>query len=402
MPDKEKEKKKEKAKGKVPGQGKTADAALNVYWSDDRRFAEVFGKEVFNGEPLDPKQLSDASNVESTMIKIKDGPAFTLKQTRDVVKSLKDGTLLTIVGIENQTEIDYSMPFRVKELDFINAARQVYDIKAGNHAERDPDDPLTFGETISNYYKDDRIAPVFTLVIYYGKEEWTFPLSMADMYIDSPYKKFVERGAMHLLDVRHMDDEKLDGYSDELKAFLGYLRCANAAQQREFVRDNAELYENLDAVTFDTLRVLTESKVLERMAGDKFKTPEGGINVDNGYDELEFIDFVNALQGCGFTKEDTVEQFVMSFNVDEETAKAKVDEYWKQDKASDARGVAWFSDVRRFVTTAQRFGHTKEDTTENLAMDFKLSEEEAKEMVEKYWNPDADASPGEGGLAFNA
>ena len=235
MPDKDKEKKKEKAKGKVPGQGKTADAALNVYWSDDRRFAEVFGKEVFNGEPLDPKQLSDASNVESTMIKIKDGPAFTLKQTRDVVKSLKDGTLLTIVGIENQTEIDYSMPFRVKELDFINAARQVYDIKAGNHAERDPDDPLTFGETISNYYKDDRIAPVFTLVIYYGKEEWTFPLSMADMYIDSPYKKFVERGAMHLLDVRHMDDEKLDGYSDELKAFLGYLRCANAAQQREWI-----------------------------------------------------------------------------------------------------------------------------------------------------------------------
>ena len=72
---------------------------------------------------------------------------------------------------------------------------------------------------------------------------------------------------MHLLDVRHMDDEKLDGYSDELKAFLGYLRCANAAQQREFVRDNAELYENLDAVTFDTLRVLTESKVLERMVG---------------------------------------------------------------------------------------------------------------------------------------
>ena len=105
--------------------------------------------------------------------------------------------------------------------------------------------------------------------------------------------------------------------------------------------------------------------------------------MDNGYDELEFIDFVNTVQGCGFTKEDAVEQFVISFNVDEETAKAKVDEYWKQDKASDARGVAWFSDVRRFVTTAQRFGHTKEDTTENLAMDFKLSEEEAKAQTEQ-------------------
>ena len=138
------------------------------------------------------------------------------------------------------------------------------------------------------------------------------------------------------------------------------------------------------------------------MVGNKFKTPEGGINVDNGYDELEFIDFVNALQGCGFTKEDTVEQFVMSFNVDEETAKAKVDEYWKQDKASDTRGVAWFMKVMSYVNAAQDCGQTKEETVGKLGKRFAVSEEEAKEMVEKYWNPDADASPGEDGLAFNA
>ena len=130
--------------------------------------------------------------------------------------------------------------------------------------------------------------------------------------------------------------------------------------------------------------------------------PEGGINVDDGYDELEFIDFVNAAQSFGYTKEDIFKQFVISFNVDEETAKAKVDEYWKQDKASDTRGVAWFMKVMGYVNATQRCGCTKEEAAENLAMDFKLSEEEAEEMVEKYWNPDADASPGEDGLAFNA
>ena len=95
------------------------------------------GKDPWPGEPLDLEQLSDASNAENAIIKLKDDPAFTL----------------------NQTEIDYSMLFRVKELDFINAVRQVYDIKAGSHAERDPDDPLTFREIMSNYYKGDRIAP---------------------------------------------------------------------------------------------------------------------------------------------------------------------------------------------------------------------------------------------------
>ena len=124
--------------------------------------------------------------------------------------------------------------------------------------------------------------------------------------------------------------------------------------------------------------------------------------MNDGYDELEFIDFVNTAQDFGYTKEDTVEQFVISFNVGEEEAKAKVDEYWKQDKTSDTRGVAWFMKVMGYVNATQRCGCTKEEAAENLAMDFKLSEEEAKEMVEKYWNPDADASPGEDGLAFNA
>ena len=72
------------------------------------------GKDPWPGEPLDLEQLSDASNAENAIIKLKNDPAFTL----------------------NQTEIDYSMLFRVKELDFINAVRQVYDIKAGSHAER--------------------------------------------------------------------------------------------------------------------------------------------------------------------------------------------------------------------------------------------------------------------------
>ena len=125
-------------------------------------------------------------------------------------------------------------------------------------------------------------------------------------------------------------------------------------------------------------------------------------NAINRMEVHETIDFVNALQGCGHTKEDIIKQFVMSFNVDEETAKAKVDEYWKQDKASDTRGVAWFMKVMGYVNATQRCGCTKEEAAENLAMDFKLSEEEAEEMVEKYWNPDADASPGEDGLAFNA
>ena len=116
--------------------------------------------------------------------------------------------------------------------------------------------------------------------------------------------------------------------------------------------------------------------------------PEGGINVNDGYDELEFIDFVNTAQDFGYTKEDTVEQFVISFNLGEEEAKAKVDEYWDPEKTDNKGSLVWTLEVKTFVTTAQRFDHTKEEIIGKLAKTFKLSETEAKELVKKYWVPE--------------
>ena len=72
---------------------------------------------------IDSNQLNDVNVDESTMLRLNDGATTTLKQTRDVVKSLTSGgAWLAILGIENQTHIDYLMPFRVWELNFINIA----------------------------------------------------------------------------------------------------------------------------------------------------------------------------------------------------------------------------------------------------------------------------------------
>ena len=72
---------------------------------------------------------------ETAMLRMNDGSSTTLKQTRDVVKALESSTWLVILGIENQTYIDYLMPFRVYELNFINLARQVDEIKRKHKAE---------------------------------------------------------------------------------------------------------------------------------------------------------------------------------------------------------------------------------------------------------------------------
>lgn len=110
------------------------------------------------------------------MLRMTDGSTTTLKQTRDVIKSLDTGAWLVILGIENQTHIEFLMPFRVYELNFINLARQVEDIRKKHLAERkeakeqgrQENDRKTVSsdEYLGLFYSDDKLNPVITLVIY--------------------------------------------------------------------------------------------------------------------------------------------------------------------------------------------------------------------------------------------
>ena len=38
-----------KTKGKIPGQGQPVDASTDLFWRDNKNFAEVFSKAVFMG-----------------------------------------------------------------------------------------------------------------------------------------------------------------------------------------------------------------------------------------------------------------------------------------------------------------------------------------------------------------
>ena len=184
------------------------------------------------------------------MLRLNDGATTTLKQTRDVVKSLTSGSVwLVILGIENQTHIDFLMPFRVWELNFINVARQVEEIRKKHQAERKAiqeakekgetveERKLSAEEVLSGFYRDDKLTPVITLVIYYGQEEWRHPLKLSDLFKETPFTNFADDMPMYLLDVRHMTREKLDSYSPALRAFFGFLVYENKAELNEFVRE---------------------------------------------------------------------------------------------------------------------------------------------------------------------
>lgn len=336
-----------KTKGKIPGQGQPVDASTDLFWRDNQNFAEVFSKAVFNGLFVNPDQLVDLNVAESTMLRLKDGSTTTLKQTRDVIKSLSSGgAWLVILGIENQTHIDFLMPFRVWELNFINVARQVDDIRKKHQAERDAikkakesgeaveERHLSEAEILSGFYSDDKLTPVITLVIYYGKEEWKRPLKLSDLFKDTPFTGFADDMPMYLLDVRHMTREKLDTYSPSLRSFFGFLVYENTDELDEFVRENDDSFSDLPEQTIDALIEITHSKELERFKKE-YRTPKGGVNVCYGIqvygNQREMAGSVRIAQRHGFSIAETVKDIMAEYHLKETDAKDVVEKNWKKD-----------------------------------------------------------------------
>ena len=337
---------KKPAKGKIPGQGQPIDAQMDLFWRDNRNFAEVFNKAVFNEQLINPNELEDVNLAETTILRLKDGATTTLKQTRDVVKSLTSGDVwLVILGIENQMRINYLMPFRVWELNFINVARQVEEIRKKHEAERKAvqeakekgekieERELSAEEILSGFYRDDKLTPVITLVIYYGEEEWEYPKKLSDLFKETPFTGFADDMPMYLLDVRHMPKEKLDTYSPVLKIFFEFLMHENSDDFEEFIRENKEHFNNLPEQTIDALIEITHSKQLEQFKKE-YRTPEGGVNVCYGIEAYgrrrEITGAIRMSKDIGFSFANTVKKIMTMFKLDEKEAEKAVKEHWDE------------------------------------------------------------------------
>ena len=73
--------------------------------------------------------------------------------------------LQIILGCENQSEIDYSMPIRTMLYDALKYTEQQNNLELRKRKD-------------GTYYhsklrKDDKVLPVLTLIFYYGDKEWT-------------------------------------------------------------------------------------------------------------------------------------------------------------------------------------------------------------------------------------
>lgn len=280
-----------KNSGKIAGQGMKQDTAVTLLLKNNENFAELFNHVLSAGKLLAAEELQDEDIKETAYLRItKERGGTPLVQYRDVVKSVKNGRIFAVFGVENQSEIDYAMPFRILEVDFVNYARQVQVIRDRHNAEweiqkgsRHIPQGVSTGEYLGRFLKTDRIVRCVTLVLYWGKKPWDGPVRLSDLFEDDEGNAHTVQLEMNFLDVCRMTEEEICSYTGELRSVFGFRKYADDKDAlRSFIDANREYFRSVSETAVDALTELTHSPELKKIKIREYTTPEGGIDMCRG------------------------------------------------------------------------------------------------------------------------
>lgn len=147
--------------------------AMRSFLCDRRRFADLFNGILFRGhEIIQAEDLQEASEQYAAM---EDGVS---ERARDIKMSMRTGETLCVLALENQSSVDYTLPYRCMQYDSLGYGKQLEELKRSN---REAKSLRTPAEWLCGFAAEDRLTPVYTLCLYHGEEPWNGPLALRDM-----------------------------------------------------------------------------------------------------------------------------------------------------------------------------------------------------------------------------
>ena len=276
------------ADGRIMGK---YDEAMYRYLSDNDRFADLFnavlfgGRAVVQGELLEDasERYVDVLSDAASRMGAGEQPRYD-SSVRDIRKRMRTGECLVVTAIENQSAIDYAMPWRIMRYDQMEYGRQIRDIISSRRAAFEKQG-RSGGNWMKRLQQDDRLCPVYTICFYHGTETWDGPRSLRDMMqfgqeADGWQELFHDYG-MTLFCAGESND--LSRFGTDLKLLLEVLQLRQ--DKDGLIRLwSGEAFSHLDMETAETMAVMTDNMdILKRLE----ITGEGECNMCLAVEEMK-------------------------------------------------------------------------------------------------------------------
>ncbi|MBR4223071.1 MAG: Rpn family recombination-promoting nuclease/putative transposase, partial [Victivallales bacterium] len=217
------------------------------------------------------------------------------------------------------------------------------------------------GEFLYGFHMDDRLSPVITLVIHWGRMKWTAPLSFHELVKDTmpSVRDYIPNFRLPLLVATDFAEKKQHIDEPNLDLLLHYVGNVFAGKRKEFQveLDTNPFYQNIRAATGQCINAIT---------GDCLPVP--------GNPEETF-----SMKTAGELYREELRN---------EGRKAGMKAGMKAGrkagmKAGRKEGMKEGKQIffRMFVESSRRKNRSDAEIQQFLMEDFKLTSEEAKELV---------------------
>lgn len=260
-----------------------SDTVTKAYMRENSVFADAFNYIIYNGRKvIDPSSLKELDTTEIALPFGDDHTDETVQKYRDILKSAvikcDDKASYVLMGIENQTDVHYAMPVRNMIYDALQYGKQVSNISA-NHRKA-ANGGHNRGEYLSGFYKEDKLAPVITLVIHFGADAWDGPLSIHDMMTvnDPDILRLVHNYKIQLIDPAKIEFNELNKFDTSLREVMGYIKYSKDKDSlAAFLNGNSRVWIERNAA--QVIKAIT-------------KTP---IDIPEGVEEINMCEAIEAM-----------------------------------------------------------------------------------------------------------
>jgi len=243
-------------------------------------FADIINVLLFNGKQLiQPKDLSD----DLPRSLYKDNQMKLHEEERDIAKFWKSGKIhIAFIGLENQTDVDYDMVFRVIGYDGITYRDQLNSDEKGKPKER---------------------FPVITLVLYFGHEyHWTKKRKLSDFFnIPKDILPYFNDYKINLFEIAWLPDETIAKFQSDFKYVADFF-----VQMRK--------HKNYKPSNWQIKHVSAFLDLMTTLTGDRRFVESYTKNMEKGVTDME-IPFLDEAENRGILKGESLKAEKIALNM---------------------------------------------------------------------------------------
>lgn len=239
--------------------------------SDTAIFADVFNYYIYGGEQIiQPEQLIERDSTKITLPYGADGAVVPVQKFRDVQKlyaAMTDGNLgYVLYGIEAQSEIHYAAAVKNNLYDAMEYAGQVEEAARSHRKAMKQADAMqkkpNAGEFLSGFWKEDRLIPSVTVMLYFSPDVWDGPLSLFDMMEvkDSRIFSFLDNYHVRLIAPAQMTDEEIMKFQSSLREVIFFIKYSKDRKNLDrILKKNEKRFRKVERRAADVIEAITHT-----------------------------------------------------------------------------------------------------------------------------------------------